>query len=314
MTRAGLRALMAVVGVTLLVAYLGAASLAYWVLASLWAARPDPVTMLLVVVGTALVFGTLSYAFGTRRLLSNLNATYLPPERASRLYDRVGEFAAEMDIDVPDVYVGMMAAPNAFAFGGVRSGAVVLDRSLFRLLTTAELDAILAHELAHLESHDGLVQTLAFSLGQTVAGVLSVALFPVALFVTGIAKAWAWLAGRPGAWAQTPFGRFRAAVDGVTVVVLVGLTLAVRAHSRNREFAADDRAAELTGRPLALASALRKIQRATEPGWGVLSPLYVHSDDENPITEWFSTHPSLDDRIERLRERAATGSVRVPVE
>ncbi|GGL39195.1 protease HtpX [Halarchaeum grantii] len=303
---------MAVVGVTLLVAYFGAAYLAYWVLASLWAARPDPATMLLVVAVTALVFGTLSYAFGTRRLLSNLNATYLPPERASRLYDRIEEFAAEMDIDVPDVYVGAMAAPNAF--GGVRSGAVVLDRSLFRFLTTEELDAILAHELAHLESHDGLVQTLAFSLGQTVAGVLSVALFPVALFATGLAKAWAWLAGRPEGWAETPFGRFRAAVDGVTVVVLVVLTLAVRAHSRNREFAADDRAAELTGRPLALASALRKIQRATEPGWGVLSPLYVHSDDENPIAEWFSTHPSLDDRIERLRERAAERGVRVPVE
>ncbi|WP_435102738.1 M48 family metallopeptidase [Halarchaeum sp. P4] len=314
MKRPGLRTLMAFVGVTLLAAYLGAAYLAYWVLARLWAARPDPVTILLVVVTTAVVFGFLSYTFGTRRLLSNLNATYVPPERAPRLYDRLTEFCAEMDIDVPDVYVGRMASPNAFALGGVGNGAVVFDRSLFRFLTTAELDAILAHELAHLESHDGLVQTLAFSVGQTVAAVLSVVLFPVALLATGLAKAWAWLAGRPGAWPETPFGKFRTAVDGVTVFVLVVLTLAVRAHSRGREFAADDRAAELTGRPLALASALRKIQRAAQPGWGVLSPLYVHSDDENPIAEWFSTHPDLDDRIERLREKADEGGVRVPVE
>lgn len=311
--RPGLRALMALVGVLLLVAYVGAAALAYWALAWLWAARPDPVTALFVVVATAVGLGLLSYVFGTRRLLASLNAVEVERARAPALYDRLAELAAEMDVSVPTVYVGAMRAPNAFALGGLGGGSVVLDRALFRLLSTAEVDAILAHELAHLESNDGLVQTLAFSLGRTFAAVLSVVLFPVALLATGLAKAWAWATGRPGAWTTNPFGRFRAAVDAATVVVLVVLTLAVRAHSRGREFAADDRACEVTGRPLALARALEKIERASDPEWGVLAPLYVHGDDENPLAEWFSTHPSVEDRVERLRERTERDAVTVPV-
>lgn len=309
MKRPGLRAVMATVGLALLVAYAGAASLAYWALATLWATRPDPTTTLTIVAVAVIGFGYLSYAFGTRRLLAQLDAAPIARERAPDLYERVDALCESMDVALPDLYVGRMAAPNAFALGGVGDGAVVLDRSLFRFLTTSEIEAILAHELAHLESHDSLVQTLAFSIGQTLTGILSVVLFPAVLLTTGLARAWAWTAGRPGAWAETPFGTLRRALDGVIALGLVALTLAVNAHSRSREFAADDRAADVTGDPLALARALRKIERASEPGWSVLSPLYIHSDDEdeNPIREWFSTHPSLDERVERLRERAEDG-------
>jgi len=306
---------MAVVGLTLLVAYVAAAVLAGWVLAVLWRSRPDLGTTVLAVVVAAALFTALSYRYGTRQLLANVRATRVPRERAPALYDRLDELCAAMDIAVPDVYLAQMAAPNALALGGVGSGSLVLDASLFGLLTTAELDAVVAHELAHLESHDGLVQTVAFGLGQTLAGGLSVFLFPVALLATGLAKGWAWSAGRPDAWTENPFGRVRTALDGVTVVLVVLLALAIRAHSRGREFAADDRAVEVTGTPLALATALQTLERASEPDRSALSPLYVHTDENGrSITDWFATHPRVDERVERLRDRSERDGVVVSVE
>jgi len=298
---------MAVVGAVLLVGYVGTAILAYWVLTVLWVTRPDPTATLIVVVITVIVVGTLSYAFGTRHLLARLDAEPIARERAPTLYDQAATLCERMGADVPTFYVGRLATPNAFALGGIGTGVVVLDRSLFGFLTPAELDAILAHELAHLEGHDGFVRTLAFSVGETLTGFLSIVLFPAVLSTTGLAKAWAWFSGRPSAWTQNPVGRFRRALDGMIAFGLVALTLAVNAHSRRREFAADDRATDVTGDPIALARALRKIERASQPTWAVLSPFYVHSDDdtEYPIQRWFSTHPDLDERVERLREKAS---------
>ncbi|GGN10761.1 M48 family metallopeptidase [Halarchaeum nitratireducens] len=316
MKRLGLRLAMAAVGVALLVGYVGAAALAYWVLAVLWTTRPDPTTALTIVAVAVIVVGSLSYAFGTRHLLARLDAEPIARERAPGLYDRAATLCERMDTDVPAFYVGRMAMPNAFALGGIGTGVVVLDRSLFGLLTTTELDAILAHELAHLESHDGFVRTLAFSVGETLTGLLSIVLFPAVLSTTGLAKAWAWFSGRPDTWTQNPVGRVRRVLDGVIGFGLIALTFAVNAHSRHREFAADDRAADVTDDPIALARALRKIERASRPTWAVLSPFYVHSDDddvENPIERWFSTHPDLDERVERLREKAAASDDTVQV-
>lgn len=100
--------------------------------------------------------------------------------------------------------------------------------------------------------------------------------------------------------------------NGVAVVFLV-LTLVIRAHSRHREFAADDRAAEVTGRPLALARALTKIDRVSDPDWGLLSPLYTHGDEDNGLGRLFSTHPTTDDRVERLLASARAAQQRVTV-
>jgi heat shock protein HtpX len=93
-------------------------------------------------------------------------------------------------------------------------------------------------------------------------------------------------------------------VGRAVLSVLVVLTLLVRAHSRRREFAADERAAELTGRPLALARALRTIERASRPAGGLLATLYIHAEESDPLTRMLSTHPPMDERVERLVEMA----------
>ncbi|MFD1585495.1 M48 family metallopeptidase [Halorientalis brevis] len=304
MGRFGLRLLMGLVGLSLLAFYGLAAWLTYALLATFWANRPPLGTTVLVVAGMTVVFGYLSYQFGTARILSSLDAVEIPRREAPGLYDRVDQLAAEMDVDSPRLLVAEMSLPNALALGSAGNGVVVLDRALFRFLTDEELLAILAHEFAHLESRDSLVQTMAYSAMRTVVGFVTFAFLPLLLFVTGVARAMAWIRGRPAEWSKGLFGQFQLFVhNGVALVFLV-LTLLIRAHSRRREFAADDRAAEVTGRPLALARALSKIDRISNPDWGLLSPLYTRGDEDNGLGRIFSTHPGTDDRVERLVERA----------
>jgi heat shock protein HtpX len=209
-----------------------------------------------------------------------------------------------MDATRPRLLVARMAAPNAMALGGIRDGAIVLDRSLLGLLTADELETLLAHELAHLQSRDSLVQTIAFSAGQSLVWVVVALALPFVLVGAGLRRALDWLGGRPPARPFSPVAEFRHRVGQVVMLGFVALTLLLLAHSRRREFAADDRAADVTGKPLALARALRKIERETEPRWAMTTPLYVHGDEEGRLTRLLSTHPAMDERVERLVERA----------
>ncbi|WP_299267636.1 M48 family metallopeptidase [Halorientalis sp.] len=275
MDRLGLRALMAGVGLSLLVGYGLAAWFVYSLLLWFWKSRP-PLGTTIVVVGVAiLVFAYLSYQYGTNRLLASVDAVDIQRERAPELYRRADRLAGNMRIETPRLLVADLSVPNALSLGSRTDGAVVLDRSLFRLLSPAELEGLLAHEFAHLESRDSLVQTLAYSGLRTLVGIVTVLLLPVTLFLTGLAQGVAWIRGRPTRWAEGSLGQLRLLVGNGIVVLFFLLTLVLRAHSRRRELAADDRAASVTDDPLALARALTKIDRVRDPDWSLLSPLYT---------------------------------------
>ncbi|WP_211290179.1 M48 family metallopeptidase [Natrinema ejinorense] len=297
---------MAVVGFVLLAWYLALAAVSYWALSVLRETAPGPVGTLALIVTVAVVVGVLSYRFGTSQLLSSVEAVELPRSHAPDFFRRLDRLESRMSVDSPTVLLARLPMPNAFALGTARSGTIVLDRSLFRLLSPDELEALVAHELAHLEGYDAFVQTLAYSVFRTVAGLAFLVLAPLLLPIAGIARAIAWARGEPESWSRTVFGRLLGTIEAGVVVCLLVVTLAVRAHSRRREYAADDRAVAVTGRPVALARALRRIQRAVEPSRQLLSPLYVHTEDEDAWTRLLSTHPSTDDRIERLLERTRT--------
>ncbi|WP_408958303.1 M48 family metallopeptidase [Natrinema sp. 74] len=302
--RTGTRLLMALVGCLLLLWYLGLAAVSYWAVSVLRRSAPDlPATLVLIAV-IALVTGVLSYRFGTRQLLSRLEAVELPQSHAPGFYRRLDALESQMGVDTPTVLIARLPMPNAFALGSAHNGVIVLDRSLFRLLSPDELEALVAHELAHLERHDAFVQTLAYSGFRTVAGLVFLVLAPLLLPIAGIARAIAWMRGNPASWSQTAFGRLLALIEGGVVVGFLLVTLVVRAHSRRREYAADDRAAAVTAKPIALARALRTIERAAEPPRGLLATLYVHSETEETLNRLFSTHPSTDERIERLVAQA----------
>lgn len=302
MRRVGVRLLMVGVGVAVFALYGTAAVVAYLALRWLWLERPSPATTVVLVVGLTVLFGYLTYQFGTVRLLAGIDAADLPRERAPEFYRRVEGIARRADVEMPRLLVADVGMPNAFALGSPRTGFVVIDGRLFGLLGPDELETIVAHEMAHLESHDGLVQTVAVTAVEMVVVLITVVLVPLVLLLTGISRGLAWIRGRP--LEVAPVGLFRRGVAGAVGVVMLGLLLVVRAHSRRREFAADDRAVELTGKPTALARALHRIERASRPR-GLLAQLYVHGDEEGPLTRLLSTHPAMDDRIERLLERAS---------
>ncbi|WP_227259786.1 M48 family metallopeptidase [Salarchaeum japonicum] len=294
----GRRLVMALVGVLVFAVYAAAAALAYWVLAGVVRADVSLASTLAIVVVATVVFAYASYRFGTRRVLQELDARPLARGSSPAAYDRLDRLTDRMDVGTPTIYVARMPMPNAISLGGPGDGAIVFDRALFRILTPVEFEGVLAHELAHLESRDSLVQTVAYSLSRTVVSLLAVVLLPVTLLAAGVSRLLAWLRGQP--FESSGFDVHQR-IGALVLAVFLALTLLVRAHSRSREFAADERAVEVTGRPGALAAALRKIERASEPAGGILSPLYVHTD-ETDDERWFSTHPSMEERIDRIRE------------
>lgn len=291
---------MGLFGLVLFGAYAAAAYLGYRLLQFLWAARPEPLTLLGGLAIATVVGGYLSYKVGTVRLLAGLQATPVTAERAPRLHRRFRTLLERMDVGEPDLRVGSLPAPNALSIGSGDSGVVVFDAGLLRSLSIDEAEAILAHELAHMEGHDALLQTLAYTGLQTLVGVVLFALLPVTLLATGLARAIAWLRGRPNAWAENPVGRLRITIARAVLVAFAVVTVGVRAYARSREYAADERAAAVTGNPQALASALRTIERLSDAPEGLIAHLTTGGEDAD--ARLFSTHPATADRIERLRD------------
>jgi heat shock protein HtpX len=298
------RSLMVPVGLAVLAVYSAVA--VGWLVVVQWvfADPPGLVALLVAFFGVVLVTGYVGYRLGTVRLVASLDAVELPVDRAPELYRRLERLCMQSRVSQPDLLVADLGAPNALSIGGPRRGVVVLDRHLFRLLTIDELEGILAHELAHMERLDTFWNTLAVTAARTLVGLVFVALLPVVIFLAGIDRGSAWIAGEPGRSRVGLAGYFQQAVLFGIGAVFFLFTLVFLSYSRRQEFAADRRATDLTGNPVALARALAKLHRATNPRRGLLSLLYVHDDPSTDRERWLSTHPPLDDRIDRLLEEA----------
>ena len=299
----GRRLVLATLGIGSLLTYLLLAVVGYRVAVLLWEARPSPDIAAVAILGAALVVGLLSYYTGTAQLKRSLEATPLSRSYAPGVYRRLEWLTDRMRAGQPELLVARLPVPNAFAVGGP-SPAIVVDRRLFVLLSPDEMTALLAHELAHFERRDALIQTLAYSLTQRLVSLVGVAVFPIVVLTGGFARAFALLRGDPESWSRSWLARTQQSALALIALVGFAVTLLVLSYSRRREWAADDRAASVTGNPLALARALDKIERASTPEMGPLTPLYVHGDDEGTLSRLLSTHPPIEERIERLRRRA----------
>lgn len=300
-----LRWFMALVGVATLFVYSVAAFATFLLLQWLIRNPPDPLLFLVSFALAVVIAGIIGHRLGSLRVIASLDATLLPRQQAPELHRRLDRLAAQMHVRRPQVLVSSLGAPNALSIGGPRKGVIVLDRQLFELLTIDELEGILAHELAHLESHHTFVNTLVFTSIRTVVGVILVIFLPFVLLLEGVDRSAAWFSGRP----TMRFGL--AALFKFSILISVGfvmslLTVFFLSYSRKQEFAADSRAADVTGKPAALARALAKIHRAQTPRGGLLSLLYIDDSDEDdhPL---LSTHPPVNERIDRLLERVDHG-------
>jgi heat shock protein HtpX len=198
---------------------------------------------------------------------------------------------------MPRVYVIPEEAPNAFATGrSPEKAAVAATQGLLRLMSRDEIEAVMAHELGHVKNRDTLIMTVA----ATLAGALS-HLATMALWFGG---------GRSSD--DRDGGSPLAGLVGVIVAPFAAMLIQM-AISRSREFLADEASAQITGNPMALANALKKLESyKAEVPMHHGSPATAHLFIVNPFTagglaSLFSTHPSTQQRIERLEEMARSG-------
>lgn len=256
---------------------------------------------------TALIFAAIfnlgAYFFSDKLAIAASRAKPVEEHELPQVYGIVRRLATQADMPMPRIYLMDSPQPNAFATGrNPKHAAVAVTTGILQIMTNEELEAVLAHELAHVRNRDILISSI--------AAMIAAALSMLARF--------AFFFGGGGRERENPM-----AAIGALVALIVGPIAAMFirfAISRAREYQADASGAAITGQPLHLASALRKIGQATEripmqvnPAVSQLfiaNPLKAFGDRRQgggQLARLFSTHPPIEDRIRRLEEMAYGG-------
>ena len=238
-----------------------------------------------------LVMNFVSFWFSDSLALLMNRAHPLPPGELPWLEQLVAKLARRAGLPMPRLYLVQSPTPNAFATGRSPShAAVAVTTGLLQLLGPRELEGVLAHELSHVRHRDTLIMTVA----ATLAGVL-----------TQLAQMVFWFGGSLLSRNDEDEGPGALATLGLLIVAPITATLLQLAVSRAREFDADAAAAELTGDPEGLASALSRLESGNRMRPIDSSPATAHLFIVNPLSGrgalgLFATHPPIEVRIERL--------------
>ena len=247
-----------------------------------------------VVLIAALLFGAQLFA-SDKIALAAMGAREVAPAQAPQLHSIIERLCVQADIPKPRVALVQAPMPNAFALGrSQKTATVCATTGLLSLLSEAELEGVLAHELTHVINRDVMVMTIA-SFFASIAAIMARFGF---LFGGGRARN-----------QQNVF----AIVLLVSIAVYAVSFMLLRALSRYREYAADRGAAVLTGRPSALSSALMKISgtmaRIPDRDLRVASEMsaffIVPASRKGSLSGLFSSHPPLEKRIEALNRLEA---------
>lgn len=270
-----------------------------------------------LVIGAALVAVLTQWMLASRMVLASIGAEVVDADEAPRVFEVVQRLSALHDIPMPTLAIDPSPVPNAFAAGTRPDDAVVcVSTGLLEILDDEELEAVLAHELAHIAHRDVAVMTMS-ATGSTVAGTLmrvSAAIAAVSAAAGATMGASRRREDGGGAGFAVAVMMASLAIMVLSSVVYAISVLLVRALSRYRELAADRSAVLMTGRPSAMAAALTKVVGAVgqiptddlRAAGGVSSLAFVPGlRDDHPLRWLLATHPTLDQRLENIAKVAA---------
>jgi len=255
------------------------------------------VTGLIVAFGFSLLMNAWTYWFSDKLALRMARAHQVTPEQEPRLHRMVEEVAGMGGLPKPKVYVVQNDAPNAFATGrNPKHSVVAVTTGIVRILNEDELKSVLAHEMGHIKNRDILISAIVATIASAV------------MFIAFMAR-WALFLGAfnrlRGYGALLPMALW------IVIIILapIGAMLIRTAISRQREYGADETGARIYGRPLALASALRKLQMGAQTRPMKVSESTAHMYTVSPLRSdfmgnLFSTHPPVEQRIARLERMA----------
>lgn len=244
----------------------------------------------------SLIMNFGSYWFSDKIVLAMYKAKEINEENAPKFYGIVKKLSENAGLPMPKVYIINDDVPNAFATGrNPQHSAVAATTGILKSLNDDEIAGVISHELAHIKHRDILTGTIAATMVGTITYLAQMA-------------GWALMFGR-GSNDDDNSG-----ISSLLLIILapIAATLLQLAVSRSREFAADKSGAEISRKPLALASALEKISNiSSERQLTNAQPATAHMFIINPLKggglmKLFSTHPPIEERIARLREVAKT--------
>ncbi len=245
--------------------------------------------MLALVIGGA--FNFIMYFFSDKLVLKMYKAHIVTPEQVPELYNTVDRLRQRAGLPMPVVAIAPHQQPNAFATGRSPEKAVVcVTEGILRQMPMPELEAVIAHELAHIKNRDMLISTVAAGIAGAISNL------PYLLM----------------------FGMGGGDDDGHPIAQLafmllapIGAMLIQFAVSRQREFEADRVGAEILGNPLPLASALTRLDAMAKQIPMQVAPAAAPLAQVNPLAAYgggvmklFSTHPPTEERVARLQEMA----------